>query len=116
MTTIAHGQRLRTALGCLKRLVDRPLVFNQIAGGKSPRVDLTELNLRGVSLVVYSTPCLFAAQAAIGEAMQSLQEHDGLLADPAATGVDVALCNELLHENLRRRDQRSAFPAIARAA
>ncbi|HSU68060.1 MAG TPA: isocitrate lyase/PEP mutase family protein, partial [Tepidisphaeraceae bacterium] len=40
--------------------IDKPLMFNQIAGGKSPRCSLSELSELGVSLVNYSTPCLFA--------------------------------------------------------
>jgi len=39
---------------------DKPLLFNQIAGGKSPRLSLTELEDLGVNVAIYSTPCLFA--------------------------------------------------------
>lgn len=84
----------------VKQRVKRPLVFNQIAGGKSPPATLTELHAAGVSLVNYSTPCLFAAQAAIDTAMQSLLAADGRLPLDMPGQVSVASCNQLLHQNL----------------
>lgn len=84
----------------VKQQVHRPLVFNQIAGGKSPPATLSELRAAGVSLVNYSTPCLFAAQAAIDASMQALLAADGRLPDAAPNLVDVAACNQLLHQNL----------------
>ena len=48
---------------------DKPLLFNQIAGGKSPRLSLTELEDLGVDVAIYSTPCLFAAHTAIDNAL-----------------------------------------------
>jgi len=88
-----------SVLAEVKRRVRLPLVFNQIAGGKSPPATLTELRAAGVSLVNYSTPCLFAAQAAIDASMRDLLGSDGCL--PATPGqVNVASCNRLLHQNL----------------
>ena len=87
----------------LKASVPQPMVFNQIAGGKSPRYSMGQLAAAGVSLVIYSTPCLFAAQSAMEETMQFLKHHDGLL----PTGpVGVKECTGLLNENLLRRDER----------
>jgi 2-methylisocitrate lyase-like PEP mutase family enzyme len=54
-------------------------MFNQIAGGKSPTATLTDLKSVGVSLVNYSTPCLFTAQSAITERLIKLKEEDGLV-------------------------------------
>jgi 2-methylisocitrate lyase-like PEP mutase family enzyme len=88
----------------LKSQADKPLVFNQIAGGKSPSCSLQELRDAGVSLVIYSTPCLFAAQVAIEDAMKSLKENNGLLQDTGKERVDVKSCTALLSENLARRD------------
>jgi 2-methylisocitrate lyase-like PEP mutase family enzyme len=88
----------------LRHAVDRPRMFNQIAGGKSPRCSLSELKALGVSLVNYSTPCLFAAQAAIEEALQGLKDTDGRLEDPRGSGVSVASCTAVLADNLARRD------------
>ena len=85
----------------LKQQVQKPFTFNQIAGGKSPACDLNQLQSVGVNLVIYSTPCLFAAQTAIDEAMQNLQRRNGLLPDK---GVGVKECTTILSENLTRRD------------
>ncbi len=52
---------------------DKPLLFNQIAGGKSPRLSLSELTELGVDVAIYSTPCLFAAQSAMDAAMVRLK-------------------------------------------
>ena len=87
----------------LSKRVDRPFCFNQIAGGKSPVCTQSELKDAGVSLVIYSTPCLFAAQAAIEEAMADLKARDGSL---AGSRVGVKDCTLLLAENQVRRDTR----------
>ena len=89
-------------LSLLKRLhaeLPCPLVFNQIAGGKSPPASLTELRAAGVSVVNYSTPCLFAAHDAIVETLSRLQQDDGRL--PAADGerIDVQSCSVGLEAN-----------------
>jgi 2-methylisocitrate lyase-like PEP mutase family enzyme len=89
----------------LKKAINCPIVFNQIAGGKSPPISLTQLKETGVSLVNYSTPCLFAAQDAIDKSLRSLRDNDGLLATPGKGETNVAKCTELLYENIRFRDQ-----------
>ncbi len=89
----------------LKNEVNLPIAFNQIAGGKSPVGHLQELKDAGVSLVIYSTPCLFAAQVAIEAAMKSLNKNDGLL--PTGKGqVDVQSCTAILKDNMARRNQK----------
>ncbi len=80
--------------------IEQPFCFNQIAGGKSPAYSLTELRQAGVQLVIYSTPCLFAAQPAIEDAMSTLQKEDGSL---AGSRIGVKDCNRVLQENLARR-------------
>jgi len=84
----------------LSSAVKTPFCFNQIAGGKSPPCTLTELRQAGVRLVIYSTPCLFAAQPAIEEAMLALKKDDGSL---AKSSIGVKDCNRVLQENLARR-------------
>lgn len=79
--------------------VDRPFCFNQIAGGKSPACTLSELRAAGVSLAIYSTPCLFAAQTAIEAAMDALKAGDGTL---AGSPIGVKDCTRLLSDNLAR--------------
>jgi 2-methylisocitrate lyase-like PEP mutase family enzyme len=88
----------------LKKQIDRPLMFNQIAGGKSPPCSLQELKDAGVSLVNYSTPCLFAAQSAIDETLKVLKDQDGVLQTPAKGGIGVEGCTAILNDNLARRD------------
>ncbi len=83
--------------------VDKPFVFNQIAGGKSPSYSLRELSDAGVSLVIYSTPCLFAAQAAIEDAMKSIKENEGHLPENGKGRVGVKDCTGLLDVNLSQR-------------
>ena len=84
----------------LSQKVDRPFCFNQIARGTSPNCTLSELREAGVKLVIYSTPCLFAAQAGIEDAMLELKRSDGTL---AGSRVGVKDCTRVLSENLSRR-------------
>jgi len=85
----------------LSARVRQPFCFNQIAGGKSPAYTQKELGESGVSLVIYSTPCLFAAQTAIEDAMANLLARDGTL---AGSPVGVKDCTSVLSDNLARRD------------
>jgi 2-methylisocitrate lyase-like PEP mutase family enzyme len=97
-------------LGLLKELREElncRLMFNQITGGKSPPVSLEELARTGVSLVNYSTPCLFAAQAAIDATMSDLKKGGGSLAQLRTPAVSLADCSSLLEENLSRCDSES---------
>ena len=97
---LADGIKDLDVIKTLKSQLDKPLVFNQIAGGKSPPCSLTELRDAGVSLVNYSTPCLFAAQAALEEEMKWLKEKDGFL---HFERVGVQECTALLNENLANK-------------
>jgi len=83
----------------LSASVGRPFGFNQIAGGKSPPCTLSELRSAGAQLVIYSTPCLFATQAAVEEAMLTLEARDGSL---AGSPIGVKDCTQVLNENHAR--------------
>ncbi|MFF8263700.1 oxaloacetate decarboxylase [Streptomyces virginiae] len=90
-------ERIREAVG------GKPLLFNQIAGGKSPRLSLSELTDLGVDMAIYSTPCLFAAHKAMDTALAELRLADGRL--PAADGgeeVGVGESTRLLTKNISR--------------
>ncbi len=90
-------ERIRTVVG------SKPLLFNQIAGGKSPRLSLTELTDLGVDVAIYSTPCLFAAHRAMDTALTELHLADGRL--PAAESgeeIGVAQSTDLLAKNIAR--------------
>lgn len=85
----------------LKKKIPQPLMFNQLAGGKSPSLSLDELADSGISLVLYSTPCLFAAQEAVDMFLVKLKENNGVL--PRVGSSDLASCSLFLNNNLNRR-------------
>ncbi|MFF4895469.1 oxaloacetate decarboxylase [Streptomyces sp. NPDC001068] len=90
-------RRIRKVVG------DKPLLFNQIGGGKSPRLSLTELDELGVDVAIYSTPCLFAAHEAMESALGELRAADGRLPEvDAAGGVGVKASTTLLERNIAR--------------
>jgi len=89
------------AYRALRSDVSVPLVCNQIAGGKTPAWSWTEMSNAGVQLVIYSTPCLFAAQAAVEVALRRLRADDGCLA-AARADVKLAECTPILQDNLAR--------------
>jgi 2-methylisocitrate lyase-like PEP mutase family enzyme len=84
----------------------KPLLFNQIAGGLSPRLSLTELQELGVDVAIYSTPCLFAAHTAMTNALTELRSNDGRLAEVKTDDVGVATSIALLERNLSRHHPR----------
>ncbi|GGR69446.1 carboxyvinyl-carboxyphosphonate phosphorylmutase [Streptomyces humidus] len=91
-------RRIRAVVG------DKPMLFNQITGGKSPRLSLSELSGLGVAVAIYSTPCLFAAHEAMHSALAELKRRDGRLPTPHAThGVGVASATRLLEGNIAHR-------------
>ncbi|WP_314224388.1 isocitrate lyase/PEP mutase family protein [Streptomyces zaehneri] len=95
--TVEWIRRIRDVVG------NKPLLFNQIAGGKSPRLSLSELSDLGVNVAIYSTPCLFAAHAAMDSALAELKRADGRLPEvDAATGIGVRASTELLERNIAR--------------
>jgi len=54
-----------------------------------------------VKIAIYSTPCLFSAQAAIEDAMLDLKKVDGTL---SGSRIGVKDCTASLSDNLARRD------------
>ena len=102
---LIDGVRDLSVVRSLAREMAVPFTFNQIAGGKSPGFTLGELANGGITLVIYSTPCLFAAQEAIERAMVQLGVADGRLAGPGDGHVGVRECTAVLQANLERRDR-----------
>ncbi|MGW7267741.1 isocitrate lyase/PEP mutase family protein [Streptomyces sp. NPDC054842] len=94
--TVESIRRIREVTGGV------PLLFNQIGGGKSPRLSLSELTELGVDVAIYSTPCLFAAHDAIDDALRGLKDADGRLPEPAPGGATVAASTRLLEGNISR--------------
>ena len=80
---------------------DTALTVNLISGGKTGPISLCELEQNGVNLVVYSTPCLFAAHKAIDNAMKKLVDNDGRL-EGEEFGVNLKESNGVLSSNLLR--------------
>ncbi len=109
---LADGLRDLEMISRLRKRINRPLAFNQISGGKSPAVSLPELRKLGATLVIYSTPCLFAAQTAIDNALVELARNDGQLPAVDEQHVGVSDCTEVLRENMLRRDSDAAAMAI----
>ncbi|MFF9477914.1 oxaloacetate decarboxylase [Streptomyces sp. NPDC014733] len=90
-------RRIRKVIG------GKPLLFNQIAGGKSPRLSLSELADLDCQVAIYSTPCLFAAHSAIDAALEGIQNSDGRLPEcSGARAVGVQRSTELLEKNISR--------------
>ena len=76
------------------RQTKAPVLVNQIHGGKSPNWKLQEMQDVGVSMVIYSTPCLFAAQYGMEKYLKQLIE-DGVL--PNENTSSMLDCVEILH-------------------
>jgi 2-methylisocitrate lyase-like PEP mutase family enzyme len=100
---LADGISSLALLTEISALVDCPVVFNQIAGGKSPVCSLTELRSHGAGMVIYSTPCLFAAQTAVEKSLQTLRAEDGSLGSAMTRDATLKTCNEVLQQNLNQR-------------
>ena len=91
----------------------KPILFNQIAGGKSPRFSLAELRDAGVNLVQYSTPLLFTAQAAMIASLKDLFSNGGVLPDPHLPGgVGVGSCTSLVAGNVHQPLDRIPLPNV----
>jgi 2-methylisocitrate lyase-like PEP mutase family enzyme len=94
---------IRAAIG------DKPLLFNQIAGGKSPRLSLPELQQLGADVVIYSTPCLFAAYEAMDRVLVELKANGGRLPE---AGVGVSTSLRLLEKNISRHHAKNDAEAV----
>jgi 2-methylisocitrate lyase-like PEP mutase family enzyme len=96
-------------LGIVKQIKDTircPIMVNQIAGGKSPSWSFDDLEKGGVSLVNYSTPCLFGAQTGMEQTLSQFKDAGGRLPNGKSGASPLASCTNLLYENMKRRDLR----------
>jgi 2-methylisocitrate lyase-like PEP mutase family enzyme len=98
---LVDGLRDFSLIKELKKEIHLPMAFNQIAGGKSPTCTLAELKELGVSIVNYSTPCLFAAQEAIEATLTQLQSNGGLIQKNL---IGVPECMATMQQSLANRD------------
>lgn len=84
----------------LKQSVDCTIVVNQLNGGKSPNWTMQELKDAGVSIIVYSTACLFAAQYGMENYMNCMKKERRLSKDKTVT---LSHCNQVLAINSSRK-------------
>jgi 2-methylisocitrate lyase-like PEP mutase family enzyme len=71
-----------------------PIMVNQLHGGRSPNWRFDELEDAGASIVIYSTPCLFAAQFGIEQYLDRMLEEQRL---PSAGTSSMADCIRVLN-------------------
>ena len=74
----------------LRSQIDVPIMVNQLHGGKSPNWSFGELEDAGASIVIYSTPCLYAAQHGIEKYLSEMIETKGLPQEGTASMEDCA--------------------------
>jgi 2-methylisocitrate lyase-like PEP mutase family enzyme len=103
---LVDGIRSIETLRQVRKITKKPILFNQIAGGKSPRVSLSELRKAGALLALYSTPCLFAAQTAIDDSLTQIFAQDGMLPDMTqGRQIGVEQCTAVLEANVRQQER-----------
>ena len=78
----------------LRSHVTVPIMVNQLHGGKSPNWSFDELQDAGASIVIYSTPCLFAAHKGIEQYLDLMIETKRL---PSQHTVSMEDCARLLN-------------------
>ena len=99
---LADGLTDARLIKSIRERTNVPVAFNQIAGGKSPPLTARELEEAGVSIGIYSTPCLFAAQGAIDAAVHALLGPHGRLWTSGPGAIELADCTAILDANLSR--------------
>ena len=112
---IVDGLRSETELRKIVASTDKPVMYNQLQGGKSPNLPLSVLRDIGVAVFQFSTPLLFAAQEAMEQTVSSLLARDGLFASNDASASGLAACDSLLQSNEKcRRLRESLHKSVAR--
>ena len=84
----------------LRSHVSVPIMVNQLHGGKSPNWPFDEMEDAGASIVICSTPCLFAAQYGIERYLDMMLEMNRLPLDHSATMAD---CARVLNQTVAKR-------------
>lgn len=80
----------------LRSFVSIPIMVNQLHGGKSPNWRFDELEEAGASILICSTPCLFAAQYGIERYLDTMLEENRL---PSGNTVTMSDCARVLNGN-----------------
>jgi 2-methylisocitrate lyase-like PEP mutase family enzyme len=74
----------------LRSWISVPIMVNQLNGGKSPNWRFDELEDAGASILICSTPCLFAAQYGMERYLDLMLEANRLPSENTATMSDCA--------------------------
>jgi len=101
---LADGIKDVDLIAQLRETVSCPVFCNVIGGGKVPAASRADLATLGVEGLIYSTPCLFAAQGAIEQALEQISHNDARLEDALAAARNLSDCHALLQSNLQRAD------------
>jgi 2-methylisocitrate lyase-like PEP mutase family enzyme len=99
---LADGIKDLDLIAQLRKTVNCPVFCNVIGGGQVPAASRADLAAQGVQGLIYSTPCLFAAQGAIEQALQQLTRDDAPLGDALAGPRGLSHCQAVLQNNLVR--------------
>jgi 2-methylisocitrate lyase-like PEP mutase family enzyme len=97
----------------LRAQVSVPIMINQLHGGKSPNWHFDELEDAGASIVIYSTPCLFAAQYGIEHYLDKMLETNRL---PSANTASMADCARVLNGTRANTDGPMQLPELEPAS
>jgi 2-methylisocitrate lyase-like PEP mutase family enzyme len=98
---LADGIKDLDLIRDLRSRVSCPIVCNVIGGGKVPACSRADLARAGVQALIYSTSCLFAAQAAIEQTLEALNDDSVVLAEALACTHQLFECNAILLSNLK---------------
>jgi len=99
---LADGIKDLALFAELRQAVRCPVFCNVIGGGKVPACSRADLARQGVQGLIYSTPCLFAAQEAIERALDGLLDESADLKEALSSGRQLSHCNAVLEANLKR--------------
>jgi 2-methylisocitrate lyase-like PEP mutase family enzyme len=98
---LADGIKDLELIAQIRRTVSCPVFSNVIGGGKVPPCSRDDLAGSGVQGLIYSTPCLFAAQGAIEQALDDLSDATADLSGALAMPKQLSHCNAVLDANLK---------------
>ena len=99
---LADGLKDLDLIAQIRDAVTCPVLSNVIGGGKVPPCSRADLAGHGVQGLIYSTPCLFAAQGAIEQALDDLSDAAADLSGALASPRQLSHCNAVLQANLKR--------------
>ncbi len=97
---LADGLDDLDLLAAISSSVQCQVVANMIGGGRTPPCDRETLGRLGLDMLLYSTPCLFAAQRAIEQQLESLVDERLPFSRSLSHGVSLSECQELLSHSL----------------